>query len=101
LGAAIALVSGDLIAQFGVLFIIIVGETLKHPIRHTLFLMAMMVTIVSGGAAIGTVIRHFLPGTGVMHFLIECMLWLVAAALLASPLAKKPIRDKLVDAIPR
>jgi O-antigen/teichoic acid export membrane protein len=101
LGAAVALVASDLIAQFGALFIIIVGETLKHPIRHTLFLLAMMVTIVPGGAAIGAVIRHFLPGSGVMHFLIECMLWLVAAALLASPLAKKTLRDRLVEAIPR
>jgi O-antigen/teichoic acid export membrane protein len=101
LGAAIALVSSDLIAQFGFLFIIVVGETLRHPIRHTLFLLAMMVTIVSGGAVIGAVIRHFLPGTGVMHFLVECTLWLVAAALLASPLAKKTLRDRLVEAIPR
>jgi cadmium resistance protein CadD (predicted permease) len=84
-----------------VLFIIIVGETLSHPIRHTLFLIAMMVTIVAGGAAIGAMIRHFLPGSGVMHFLVECMLWLVAAALLASPLAKKTLRDKLAKAIPR
>jgi O-antigen/teichoic acid export membrane protein len=101
LGAAIALVSSDLIAQVGVLFIIIVGETLRHPIRHTLFLIAMMVTIVAGGAAIGAMIRHFLPGSGVMHFLVECMLWLVAAALLASPLAKKTLRDRLAKAIPR
>jgi O-antigen/teichoic acid export membrane protein len=101
LGAAIALVSSDLIAQFGILFIIIVNETLKHPIRHTLFLLAMMVTIVSGGAAIGAAIRHFLPGSGVVHFLVECTLWLVAVALLASPLAKKLVRDKLVEAIPR
>jgi O-antigen/teichoic acid export membrane protein len=101
LGAAIALVSSDLIAQSGVLFIIIVNATLRHPIRHTLFLMVMMVTIVSGGVGVGAAIRRLLPGTGVMHFLIECMLWLVAVALLASPLAKKPLRDKLVEAIPR
>ena len=31
LGAAIALVSSDLIAQFGVLFVVIVGETLQAP----------------------------------------------------------------------
>jgi hypothetical protein len=60
-----------------------------------------MVTIVSGGAAIGAGIRHFLPGSGVVHFLVECTLWLVAVALLASPLAKKLVRDKLVEAIPR
>jgi O-antigen/teichoic acid export membrane protein len=101
LGAAIALVSSDLIAQFGFLFIIIVNETLRHPIRHTLFLIAMMVTIVPGGAAIGAAIRYLLPGTGVTHFFIECMLWLAAVALLASPLVKKPLRDKLVEAIPR
>ncbi len=42
LGAAIALVASDLIAQFGVLFVIIVSETLKHPLRHVLLLIAMM-----------------------------------------------------------
>ena len=30
--------SSDIIAQFGVLFVIIVGETLRHPVRHALFL---------------------------------------------------------------
>ncbi len=101
LGAAIALVSSDLIAQFGFLFIIIVGETLQHPIRHTLFLMAMMVTVISAGAAIGAAIQYLLPGAGIAHFLVECMLWLVAVAVLASPLANRPLRDKLIEAIPR
>ena len=57
LGAAIALVSSDIIAQFGVLFMVIVGETLKHPIRHTLFLLAIMVTVVSIGPPIGAANR--------------------------------------------
>jgi O-antigen/teichoic acid export membrane protein len=101
LGAAIALVASDIIAQFGVLYVIIVRETLSHPIRHTLFLIAMMLTTVLGGVAIGVAIRYLLPGTGTVHFLIECALWLVAVAVLASPLAHKPLRDRLVDAIPR
>jgi O-antigen/teichoic acid export membrane protein len=100
LGAAVALVSSDIIAQFGVLSFVIVGETLRHPIRHTLLLMAMMVTIVSVGAAIGAVIGYLLPGAGIPHFLIECTLWLVAVAMLASPLANKPLRNKLAQAIP-
>jgi O-antigen/teichoic acid export membrane protein len=101
LGAAIALVASDLIAQFGILFIIIVGETLKRPLRHTLFLMAMMVTIVSTGAAVGAAIRYLLPGTGIPHFLAECTLWLVAVALMGSPLANKALRQRLVEAVPR
>jgi O-antigen/teichoic acid export membrane protein len=101
LGAAIALVSGDIIAQFGVLFVIIVAETLKHPVRHSLFLMAMMVTIVLAGVAIGAAIRYLLPGTGLAHFLAECMVWLVVVALLASPLVNKLLRDRLLEAIPR
>jgi O-antigen/teichoic acid export membrane protein len=101
LGAAIALVSSDIIAQFGVLFVIVVGETLKHPLRHTLFLIATMVIIVSAGAAVGTAIRYLLPGTGIVHFLSECTLWLVAVALLSCPLASKSLRHKLVEAIPR
>jgi len=101
LGAAAALVSSDVVAQFGVLFLIIVGETLRHPIRHTLILIAMMVTIVSVGVAIGAVIRHLLPGVGITHFVTECALWLVAVGLLASPLAIRRFRNRLVEAIPR
>src|SRR5258708_5128695 len=77
LGAAIALVSSDIIAQFGVLFMVIVSETLGHPIRHTLFLLAIMVTVVSIGAAVGAAIEYLLPGTGIVHFVGECALWLI------------------------
>ncbi|MCK1287621.1 hypothetical protein IVB41_27330 [Bradyrhizobium sp. 44] len=100
LGAAIALVSSDLIAQVGVLFIVIVHETLTRPVRHTLLLIVMMVTVVSGGFGIGEAIRYLLPGAGIGHFLTECALWLSAVAMLASTLMHKPVRDKLVDAIP-
>jgi O-antigen/teichoic acid export membrane protein len=101
LGAAVALVSSDIIAQFGFLFFIIVGEILKHPIRHTLLLIAIMVTIISVGLSVGVVIRNLVPGGGIRHFVVECMLWLVVIALLASPLANRRLRDWLVEAIPR
>jgi O-antigen/teichoic acid export membrane protein len=100
LGAAVALVSSDLIAQSGFLFFIIAGETLKHPIRHTLVLIAIIVTIISVGLLIGVVIRNLLPGGGIGHFVVECMVWLVAIALLASPMANRRLRDWLVKAIP-
>jgi O-antigen/teichoic acid export membrane protein len=100
LGAAIALVSSDLIAQFGFLFVIIVGETLRHPVRHTLLLMVMMVTIVPAGVALGAAIRYWLPGTGIAHFAGECTLWLVGVALLGSLLANRSLRDRLVASIP-
>jgi len=101
LGAAIALVSSEIAAQSGVLFVFIVGETLKHPVRHALSLIAVMATIVAAGVAVGAAIRHLLPGTGIPHFLIECTLWLAAAALIASPLASKALRDRLIAAMPR
>jgi O-antigen/teichoic acid export membrane protein len=100
-GAAIALVASDIVAQVGVLFVIVVAETLKRPLRHALLLIAMMVTIIVVGVGIGVVVRVLLPGTGIAHFLIECTLWLVAVALLASPLANQSFRDRLVEAIPR
>jgi O-antigen/teichoic acid export membrane protein len=99
-GAAIALVSSDIIAQLGILFLIIARETLQHPIRHILFLFVMMSVVVSAGAAVGTLIRYLLPGSGVAHLLIECALWLAAVALFASPLANRSLRNKLVEAIP-
>jgi O-antigen/teichoic acid export membrane protein len=101
LGAALALVSSDSIAQIGVLFTVVIREILRHPIRHVLTLIAITVTIVSSGVAIGEAIRYLLPGTGTAHFLMECALWLVAVALLASPLANGRFRDKLAEAIPR
>jgi hypothetical protein len=61
----------------------------------------MMVTIVSAGVAIGAAIRYLLPGTGIVHFMSECTLWLVTVALLGSPLANKPLRHRLIEAIPR
>jgi O-antigen/teichoic acid export membrane protein len=101
LGAAIALVSSDVIAQFGFLFISIVSKALRHPVRHTLFIFATMVAIVSAGVAVGAAIRYWLPGTGIAHFLGECMLWLMAIALLVSPLANDHLRNRLIAAIPR
>ncbi len=77
LGAAVALISSDIIAQFGVLFVVVLRETLRHPIRHTLFLIMIMVTVVSAGAAIGETIRYLLPGAGPVHFCLNarCGLW--------------------------
>jgi O-antigen/teichoic acid export membrane protein len=101
LGAAIALVASDIIAQSGVLFVVIVGETLKHPMRHALLLIAMMAIIVSAGVAVGAAIRYLLPGSGIPHFLVECTLWLAAAALIVSPLLSRSLRDRLIAAVPR
>ncbi len=100
LGAAIALVASDLVVQSGVLFVIVVSETLKHPLRHVLSLAAVMAAILAAGVAVGVAIRHLLPGAGIPHFLIECALWLAAAALIASPLLNKRLRDRLIAAMP-
>lgn len=101
LGAAIALTASELLAQFAVLFVIIVGETLIHPVRHTVLLMAMMLAVVSVGVTVGIAIKYLLPGAGQAHFLIECAVWLVAITLLASPLANKSLRQRLIEIIPR
>jgi O-antigen/teichoic acid export membrane protein len=100
LGAAIALVSSDVIAQSGILSFVIVRETLRHPVRYALSLLATMVTIVLAGATLGVVIRDLVPGTGVVHFVIECALWLMVAALVASPLAHRGLRERLIAALP-
>ena len=68
---------------------------------QTLSLLAMMVTIVSAGVAVGATIRYLLPGSGIEHFLIECALWLTAVAVLASPLIIMTLRQKILEAISR
>ena len=100
LGAAIALVASDIIAQFGILFTIVVTETLRRPLRHVALLFAIMLTIVPAGAGLGVMIGQLLPGAGIVHFLSECTLWLIVLALLAAPLANKSVRERLIAAIP-
>ena len=100
LGAAIALVASDLVAQGGFLSVVIVGETLKQPVRYGLLLVAMMLIIVPSGAVLGEVIRHWLPGGGIAHFVIACAAWSVAVAIVALPLMHREFRERLITMIP-
>ena len=101
LGAAIAVVASDLLVQFGLLGVTIIWQTLQRPVRHVAFLAAVMVLVTSGGWALGAVIRWWLPGTGLLRFAGECTLWLVVVALIASPMARGSVRNRLIAAIPR
>jgi hypothetical protein len=101
LGAAIAVVASDLLIQFGLLGTVIIRQTLQRPLRHVAFLAAVMVLVTSAGWALGTIIRSWLPGTGLMRFAGECALWLLVVALVASPMLKGSFRNRLIAAIPR
>jgi O-antigen/teichoic acid export membrane protein len=100
LGAAIALVSSDVIAQSGLLSFVILREIMHHPLRYALFLLITTAAIVSTGAALGEAIKHFVPGTGFPHFVVEGGLWLLFVAVLASPLARRQLRERLIAALP-
>jgi hypothetical protein len=54
-----------------------------------------------GGWGLGIIIRSVAPGAGLTRFALECTLWLIIVALIASPLASKTLRTRLIDAIPR
>lgn len=101
LGAAIAIVFSDLGVQFGVLALVIIRQTLRQPLRHIMFLAAMMIAITLTGWGLGLAIRAAIPWSGPARFIAECTLWLVVVALAASPLAIGRIREKLIAAIPR
>jgi hypothetical protein len=64
-------------------------------------LAAISTIVVVLGWGAGTAIRGLVPGTGAAHFVVECALWSILAALVASPLAIKRFREALVAAIPR
>jgi O-antigen/teichoic acid export membrane protein len=101
LGAAVAIVTSDLSIQFGWLTSVIIRQTLRYPLRHVLFLAAVMIAIVLSGWGLGIAIRSAGPWTGPAHFVAECMLWLLVVAVAASPLAIEKVRDRLSAAIPR
>ena len=101
LGAAVAIIASDLLVQFGLLGVIIIRQTLRQPLRHIAFLAAVMAVVTLSGWGLGAVIRSLVPGEGLLRFVLECTLWLIVAALLASPLLRRDLRDRLIAAIPR
>ena len=101
LGAAIAVVASDLLIQFGLLALAVIRQTLQQPARHVAFLAAVMILVTSGGWALGTIIRSWVPGTGMVRFALECTLWLIVVAMVASPMARGSFRNRLIAAIPR
>ncbi|MCK1493778.1 hypothetical protein IVB14_26115 [Bradyrhizobium sp. 180] len=100
LGAALAIVASDLAIQFGLLAIVIIRQTLQHPLRHVAFLVATMFTIVSVGWGVGLVIESQAGGGGLAGFFAQCALWLVVVGAIASPLASRKIRASLASVIP-
>jgi len=100
LGAAIAIIASDLLAQFGVLAVVIMRQTLQHPFRHIAFFAMIAAVVTLSGWGVGTVIRSFVPWTGVVHFMVECTSWLAVIAVIASPLITKELRDRLIATIP-
>jgi peptidoglycan biosynthesis protein MviN/MurJ (putative lipid II flippase) len=101
LGAAIAIVASDLLVQSGFMASVIISRTLRHPSRHVAFLVAIWLTVVGGGWVVGAVIGWLVPGTGAIHLVAECALWLIVIGLLVSPLAIKRVRNGLIAAVPR
>ncbi|SDR81023.1 hypothetical protein [Bradyrhizobium canariense] len=101
LGAAISVVASDLLIQFGVLGLIIIRQTLERPLRHVVFLAALMVCVTLAGWALGTIIRSMTPGAGLMRFVSECALWLIVVAVAATPLVNPGFRAQLDARIPK
>jgi O-antigen/teichoic acid export membrane protein len=101
LGAAIAMIASELIAQSAFLAVVIVCETLRRPVRYALMLAAMMAVIVAAGAALGEAIGRLAPSDGLVHFVAECAIWLAAIAILCAPLLRAQLRERLLAALSR
>jgi O-antigen/teichoic acid export membrane protein len=100
LGAAIAVVASDILVQFGLLGLVIMRQTLRQPFRHIAFLLLMAVVIVASGWLIGLAIIGLVPGNGLVHFVAECAIWLIAVGALASPLLNAALRERLRALVP-
>jgi O-antigen/teichoic acid export membrane protein len=100
LGAAIAIVATDFVAQFGLLGLTIIWQTLERPLRHLLFLAALSLFVMVAGWGLGQGIRTVLPGSGLTRFIVECALWLAVVALGAVAFLNRRLRSRLSDMIP-
>jgi hypothetical protein len=56
-----------------------------------------MMTILAVGTALGEAMRGLAPGSGILHFVVECGLWLAATVFLASPLFYRKFRERLMS----
>jgi len=101
LGAAIAMIASELIAQSAFLAVVIVGETLRRPVRYVLILAAMTAVVVTTGVALGALIGHLVPGSGVVHFVAECAVWLAVVAVVAAPFLRAQLRERLLAVLSR
>jgi O-antigen/teichoic acid export membrane protein len=100
LGVASAIVFSDVAVQLGWLTGRILWQTLKRPLKHVACLAAVIVFVTLAGWAVGAAIRAAMPGQGLLHFVGECALWLLIAAMIASPLSNGAIRARLAASIP-
>ncbi|SFJ77796.1 hypothetical protein [Bradyrhizobium sp. cf659] len=100
LGAALAVVASDMLVQFGLLALMVMQQTLHHPFRHIAFLMLLAVGVVASGWLIGLAITALVPGSGLVHFIVECAIWLFVVGLLASPLLNAAVRARLRALVP-
>lgn len=100
LGMAIAVVVPDLVIQFGLLAGVTIGETLERPLRHMLFLVALMVVVTVSGWTLGVAIRSVLPLAGFARLISACALWLAVVGFAASPLASRRWRARLSAFVP-
>jgi O-antigen/teichoic acid export membrane protein len=100
LGAAIAIVTSDLLVQFGLLGLTILRQTLRHPFQHLALLAAIMIIVILCGWLLGAVIRSILPWGGLIRLVVESTAWLAVVMIGFSPLASKSVRSRLIAAIP-
>ncbi|MBR0688897.1 hypothetical protein JQ594_23435 [Bradyrhizobium manausense] len=100
LGAAIAVVASDIVVQFGLLALVIIWQTLRHPLRHIAFLMLVAAGIVAPVWLIGFAITMLVPGSGLVHFVLECAIWMAVVGGLASPLLNAALRERLRALVP-
>jgi O-antigen/teichoic acid export membrane protein len=101
LGVALAIVSSDVLVQFGWLMISVLRQTLKRPFQHIVFLALLVAIVTLGGWSLGILIGRLTPGSGLLHFVGECALWLLVVAIVASPLRNEALRGRFASAIPR
>src|SRR5260370_32646201 len=100
LGVGLASVGSDVLVQLGWLTLDMMRQTLKRPLEHTAFLVTLVAAVMLSGWGLGIVIRAMIPGTGLLHLVSECTLWLLGTAMVASPLWNEEIRGRLAAAIP-
>jgi O-antigen/teichoic acid export membrane protein len=101
LGAAVALVTGDILVQVGILAMTITKRVLVRPLAHIAFILLVGASVIGIGWLLGVLILSSVPAPSLGHFVIGASVWGGVMCVPLIALRNSRLRNWLAAIIPQ